>query len=101
MDCVLVARRMRGALLLGILATTALAIGLNETIGGGSAFSHIAPGVARVPERIVALPAREHFGLVGAFSFGFVGRMGMLSATLAVFALMLGDFFDTIGPLQT
>jgi adenine/guanine/hypoxanthine permease len=93
----LVARRVRGALLIGILATTALAVMSNELLAGGRAWSFLGPGVARFPSRILAMPTRENFGLVGRFSFGFLPKMGLLAAILAVFTIMLSDFFDTMG----
>ncbi|HEU0032874.1 MAG TPA: NCS2 family permease [Kofleriaceae bacterium] len=75
----LTVKRVRGALLIAIALATGLAFAL---------------GVAHAPVRWVASP---DFGLVGAFSFGFVGKLGVLGAALAVFSLMLSDFFDTIG----
>jgi adenine/guanine/hypoxanthine permease len=75
----LVARNVRGALLIAIAATTVLAIVVGE---------------AHPPAALLATP---DFGLVGKFSFGFVGKLGVLGAALAVFSLMLSDFFDTIG----
>jgi adenine/guanine/hypoxanthine permease len=78
----LFARRVRGALLIGILASTLVAVPL---------------GVARLPKAVLALPSADNFSLLGNVSFGFFGRMGVLSASLAVFTLMLGDFFDTMG----
>ena len=75
----LVVRKVRGALLVAIAASTVLAIAL---------------GVAHAPDRVVSWP---DFSLVGRFSFGFVGKLGALGAALAVFSLMLSDFFDTIG----
>src|SRR5881296_3626829 len=50
----LMARRMRGALLLGILGTTVIAIGLNELFAGGHGFA--TPGAARIPPAIVRVP---------------------------------------------
>jgi AGZA family xanthine/uracil permease-like MFS transporter len=93
----LVARNVRGALLVGILATTAIAILINEVFAGGRAWGDVGPGVARLPSRIFALPTAENFGLVGDFSFGFFVRLGVAGAILAVFTLMLADFFDTMG----
>jgi adenine/guanine/hypoxanthine permease len=93
----LVARRTKGALLIGILGTTAFAILANELLAGGRAWSYLAPGVARFPRQILAFPAGENFDLVGNFSFGFIPRMGLLAALLAVFTIMLSDFFDTMG----
>jgi adenine/guanine/hypoxanthine permease len=75
----LVARRVRGALLIAIAATTALALALGE---------------AHPPASALATP---DFSLVGEVSFGFVDKLGVLGAALAVFSLMLSDFFDTIG----
>ncbi len=37
------------------------------------------------------------FSLLGDVSFGFVVKLGALGAALAVFSLMLSDFFDTVG----
>ena len=85
------ARRVRGGLLIAIFATTAVAIALNVGLYGGALFGG---EVARLPSRVVSLP---DFSLVGEFSFGFVARLGLLGAALAVFTLMLSDFFDTVG----
>ncbi len=75
----LTVRKVRGALLIAIAASTLLAFAL---------------GVAHAPANVVAAP---DFSLVGQFSFGFVAKLGLLGAALAVFSLMLSDFFDTIG----
>jgi AGZA family xanthine/uracil permease-like MFS transporter len=88
---VLVALRVKGALLLGILATTVIAMVANA-IGGGGLWGDT--GIAQLPTQIVALP---DFSLIGAFSFGYVGKLGLLAAVLAVFTLLLADFFDTMG----
>ncbi len=93
----LVARRMRGALLIGILATTVIAILMNELIAGGDGWPEATPAAARFPSRLVALPAGENFSLIGDFSFGYFGRLGAIAAVLAVFTIMLSDFFDTMG----
>jgi AGZA family xanthine/uracil permease-like MFS transporter len=88
----LVARRVRSALLLGILLTTLLAIAVNG-LGGGTVWT--LPGVAVVPSRLVAWP---DFSTVGAgFNFEVFARLGVLAAGLAIFSLMLSDFFDTMG----
>jgi AGZA family xanthine/uracil permease-like MFS transporter len=93
----LVARRLRGALLIGILATTVFAILANELFAGGKAWKDVGPGVARFPSRIIALPTADNFSLLGHFSFGFIGKLGLAGAILAVFTIMLSDFFDTMG----
>ncbi|HTE51459.1 MAG TPA: NCS2 family permease [Kofleriaceae bacterium] len=75
----LTVRRVRGALLIAIAAATALALAIGE---------------APPPAALVSTP---DFGLLGAFSFGFVAKLGALGAALAIFSLMLSDFFDTVG----
>ena len=88
----LYARRMRGALLIGILATTVLAVLVNELLLDGKGF-----GTAAQLQSPVDIPAGENFSLIGNFSFGFFAEMGFLAAVLAVFTLMIADFFDTMG----
>ncbi|HSP32240.1 MAG TPA: NCS2 family permease, partial [Halomonas sp.] len=90
---VLVAKRVKGALLIGIVSTTVLAIVVNAT-SGGDLWTAVGPGVAQTPTDIVAWP---DFSLLGQFSFGFIPKMGLIAAALAVFTLMLADFFDTMG----
>lgn len=91
---VLVARKVKGALLIGILGTTVLAVLVNEIVGRAAGFVE---GSAIVPSAVIALPAAENFSLLGNFSFGFFLEMGILAAILAVFTIMLADFFDTMG----
>jgi AGZA family xanthine/uracil permease-like MFS transporter len=88
----LYSRRVRGALLIGILATTVIAVIINEAILEGEGF-----GGAAQYGRLVDFPAGENFELIGAFSFGFFAEMGFIAAVLAVFTIMLSDFFDTMG----
>jgi AGZA family xanthine/uracil permease-like MFS transporter len=87
----LVARRVRGALLIGILLATALAIVINEI---ASKPVWTTPGVATIPSKIVATP---NFSLVGNFSFSFVSTLGFWTALAIVLSVMLSDFFDTMG----
>ncbi|HEX9748532.1 MAG TPA: NCS2 family permease [Methylomirabilota bacterium] len=88
----LTARRWSGALLAGILVSTALAIAVNASTGG-SAFP--LPGQAVWP---AALVARPDFSSLGAgFDFSVFARLGLITALVTIFALMLSDFFDTMG----
>jgi len=81
---------VRGALLIGMAASTAVAV-LARALFGGAGF---APHVAELPHALVAAP---DFSLVGQFSFGFIHALGPTAAILAVFSIMLSDFFDTVG----
>ncbi|HEX2031466.1 MAG TPA: NCS2 family permease [Actinomycetota bacterium] len=90
----LVARRTRGALLIGILVTTAVAAVINAVWGGGRVWADL-PGVARLPEQLVAAP---DFSLVGRFSItGVFEALPVATAIAAIISVMLSDFFDTMG----
>jgi adenine/guanine/hypoxanthine permease len=89
---IFVVRKVRGGLLLSILASTVLAIAINEIWGEGVIWGET--GVATIPSDIVSAP---DFSLVGDFSFSFFSALGFVSALVPVFAVMLSDFFDTMG----
>jgi adenine/guanine/hypoxanthine permease len=96
---VLMARKVKGAILIGIVATTIVAI-VVEAIANIGPGSPDAPrgwqlGVPSLPDRIVESP---DLSLIGDFSlFGGFAEVGVLAALLLVFTLMLADFFDTVG----
>jgi AGZA family xanthine/uracil permease-like MFS transporter len=86
-------RGVRGALLIGILAATVFAVVVNEAFMDGEGF-----GTAANFGSFVDFPDGDNFSLIGDFSlFGAFGQMGFIAAILAVFTLMLSDFFDTMG----
>jgi AGZA family xanthine/uracil permease-like MFS transporter len=100
---ILVARRVRGAILLGILAGTVIALIVDAIADPGPAVGpngEINPSgwqltVPTWPDKVAGLP---DLSLVGNFSlFGGFARIGVLAAILIVFTLMLADFFDTMG----
>ena len=100
---VLVVRRVRGGLLIGIVATTVLAIiieaiaDIGPRISGGEEVNPRgwALQVPALPEDVVSTP---DLSLLGNFSlFGGFERIGILAAVLIVFSLMIADFFDTVG----
>ncbi|MFF3321662.1 NCS2 family permease [Streptomyces sp. NPDC002889] len=89
----LMARKVRGAILISIVVTTIVAVVINEiaTIDP-SAWGLTVPAV---PADIVAAP---DFGLVGSFSLlGAFEQVGVVTIVLLVFTLILSDFFDTMG----
>ncbi|MGZ6643771.1 MAG: NCS2 family permease [Solirubrobacteraceae bacterium] len=86
----LVTRRVRGALLIGIVGTTLLATVVNELED-----KKVWPnGIAAVPDKVVATP---DFHLVGQFSLHFFSALGFWAALAVVLSVMLSDFFDTAG----
>ena len=97
---VLVARGVPGAILIGIVASTVLAIVLEALLGLGSGAEN--PGgwhltVPGLPESLVALP---DFSLIGAVDpFGAFARVGPLVASMLVFTLLFMNFFDAMGSM--
>jgi adenine/guanine/hypoxanthine permease len=91
----LVARKMRGGLLIGILFTTVLAIVINEIWGHSDIWTAVGPGVAQVPDKVVSTP---NFDLLGNFSItGVFDIVPFLTAVALILSVMLSDFFDTMG----
>jgi adenine/guanine/hypoxanthine permease len=89
---ILMAWRVQGALLIGIILTTIIAVIFNA-LSGYTAFTM--PGVAVMPKQLVATPDFSTFGQ--GLNFGAFTKLGFLSAALMVFSVMLADFFDTMG----
>lgn len=103
---VLVARKVKGGILIGMAVTTVFAIIVESINKIGPANSDpAAPGlenptgwglnVPAIPDSIVATPdfgSFFQFKLLGSFE-----AIGVLAAILAIFSLMLSDFFDTMG----
>jgi AGZA family xanthine/uracil permease-like MFS transporter len=88
----LTARRFSGALLVGILVSTAVAVAVNAATGG-RAFP--TPGQAVWPTALMAWP---DFSSLGAgFDFSVFARVGVITALVTIFSIMLSDFFDTMG----
>src|SRR5216117_1516389 len=90
----LMARRVRGALLLGIVLTTLLAIVLNGALADWEGFP--TPGAARIPAAIVQGPDLSTFGRL---DLGLVAKLGLVTTVLVTFSIMLSDFFDTMGTI--
>src|SRR5881409_2508035 len=90
----LMARRVRGALLLGIVLTTLVAIILNGAVADWKGFP--TPGAARIPTAIVQPPDLSTFGRL---DFGLVAKLGVVTAVLVTFSIMLSDFSDTMGTI--
>jgi AGZA family xanthine/uracil permease-like MFS transporter len=86
------ARRFRGDLLVGIVATTAIATLVNWATDYKAGFT----SGARWPDKVVDSP---NWSLFGNFDFHAFSKLGVISAIVWVFALFLSDFFDTMGTL--
>ena len=85
-------RGTTGGLLLGIVVTTVLAMMVNAWTAG-RAFP--LPGQAVIPARFVAWPDFSSLGV--GFDLSIFARVGVLTAIVTIFSIMLSDFFDTMG----
>ena len=99
----LMVKKVKGALLIGIVGATALAVILEKAFKIGPSF--ISPtesnpkgwglNIPKLPSSVTATPDFSllgHFNLLGSFS-----KISFVSAVLLVFTLLLSDFFDTVG----
>lgn len=92
---VLVVRRTKGAILIGIVTMTVVAIVVNAVAEIPDAAWGLA--VPKVPDSVVSTP---DFGLIGEVSlFGGFEEVGLLTGSLFVFTVLLSGFFDAMGTI--
>ncbi len=91
LTAILMKVKVKGALLIGIISSTVLAIIINY-VSGLSAFT--SPQVARFPTSILSMP---DFSTIGHFDFKAFSKLGVITASILIFSVMLSDFFDTLG----
>jgi len=102
----LMVRKVKAALLIGIVVSTIAAVAIENAFKIGPNFDgatgKVNPkgwglNVPAMPDQIVSTP---DFGLLGHFNlFGSFSRISVISALLIVFTLLLADFFDTMGTM--
>jgi adenine/guanine/hypoxanthine permease len=102
---VLMVRKVKAAILIGIAVATTLAVILETALRIGPSF--VSPeefnpkgwglNVPAFPDAVVATPT---FGTLGEFNLlGSFSAVGVVTVVLLVFTLMLADFFDTMGTM--
>ena len=101
---ILVVRKVKGAILIGILGTTVVALIVEavanvgpRTGADGSVANPVgwSLNVPAVPDQVISSP---DLGLLGQFNLlGSWEAIGVIATILAIFSLMLSDFFDTMG----
>ena len=101
---ILLVRKVRGAILIGILGTAVVAIIVEavakvgpRTGPDGSEANPVgwSLNVPRLPDQVISTP---DLGLLGQFNLlGSWQAIGVVATILAIFSLMLSDFFDTMG----
>ena len=100
----LMVKKVKGAILIGIVVATAAAIAIESAFKIGPLFNgatgDVNPkgwnlNVPAMPSEIVATP---DFSLFGQFNLlGGFDRVPLVTAILLIFTLLLSDFFDTVG----
>ncbi|OZM70563.1 MFS transporter [Amycolatopsis antarctica] len=97
---VLVARGVKGAILIGVLSATVLSIVVEAIAKVGPSAGENPKGwnlgYPGLPEQVVGLP---DLSLLGEFNFDAWAQVPAITAALLVFTLVLTDFFDTIGTM--
>ncbi|MFE9694666.1 NCS2 family permease [Micromonospora sp. NPDC005806] len=98
---ILAARKVKAGVLIGIVATTAVAVIVNAFAKPGGALVNGKPNpdgwrlnVPTLPDPLVQKPDLH---LLGNVSFSAFAHVGVMTALLLVFTLVLADFFDVMG----
>ena len=98
---VLVARKVRGGMLLGIIGTTVVAAIVNWLVHPGPSVVNGKPNPTGWQLSVPTLPhplwQSPDLHLIGHVSFGAFADVGVVTAVLLVFTLVLSDFFDVMG----
>jgi adenine/guanine/hypoxanthine permease len=97
LTAVLVVRRIRGGILIGLVAGTVVAVIIEAIWHLGAATEHQGGWTLSVPTLSGSPFALPDLSLAGDFSFGSFGRIGLLAAVMLVFTLIFANFFDAMG----
>ena len=98
LTAVLMVRRVRGAILIGLIAGTVVATLVEAIWHLGSAVDNPGGWTLSVPTLSEAPFAVPDLALVGEFSlFGSLGRVGAIAVVMFVFTLVFANFFDAMG----
>ena len=100
----LLVKKVKGAILIGIVVATAVAVAIESAFKVGPLFNgatgEVNPkgwnlNVPALPEAVAATP---DFSLFGDFNLlGSFDRIPLVTGILLIFTLLLSDFFDTVG----
>jgi AGZA family xanthine/uracil permease-like MFS transporter len=100
----LMVKKVKGAILIGIVVATAAAIAIESAFKIGPLFNGATGAVnpkgwnLNVPAMPAEIVATPDFSLFGQFNLlGGFDRVPLVTAILLIFTLLLSDFFDTVG----
>ncbi|QVI30090.1 NCS2 family permease [Mycolicibacterium neoaurum] len=94
---ILVARKIRGGILIGLIVGTIVAVAVEAIWHLQSATEKPGGWGLSVPTLSGSPFAVPDLSLVGEFSLNSVGRIGILAAVMLVFTLVFTNFFDAMG----
>ncbi|KTR85708.1 MFS transporter [Leucobacter chromiiresistens] len=95
---VLVAAKVKGGLLIGLVSGTVIAVVVEAIWNLGAATEHPGGWGLTVPALDGAPFGIPDLGLVGAVSFD-LGRVGVVTIVMLVFTLLFTNFFDAMGTM--
>ena len=100
LTAVLVARKVRGGILIAIVVNTVVAIAVEALVHAGPSEGTNPKGwnlgYPALPDQVFGMP---DLSLVGDISFGAWTRLPALAAAMLVFTLVLANFFDAMGTM--
>jgi AGZA family xanthine/uracil permease-like MFS transporter len=94
---VLVTRKVRGGILIGLVVGTVVAVVIEAIWHLGSAVERPGGWSLSVPSLSGSPFAMPDLSLVGAFTLDGFGRIGVIAAVMFVFTLVFANFFDAMG----
>ena len=96
----MVVRNVRGGLFIGIILTTIVAMIVEAITGSGSSADNPQGWSLAVPELPDSFGGMPDLSIVGNIDlFGAFINIGVISASLLVFTLVLANFFDAMGTM--
>lgn len=96
----MVVRNVRGGLFIGIILTTIVAMIVEAITGSGSSADNPQGWSLAVPELPSSFGGVPDLSIVGNIDlFGAFINIGVISASLLVFTLVLANFFDAMGTM--
>jgi len=96
---ILVARKVRGGILIGLVTGTLVAVVVEAIWHLGSSQEKPGGWGLSVPTLSGSPFAMPDLSLVGEFSLDSFGRIGILAAVMLVFTLVFTNFFDAMGTM--
>lgn len=96
---ILVARKVRGGILIGLVTGTIVAVVIEAIWHLGSAVEKPGGWSLSVPSLSGSPFSLPDLSLVGEFSLNSFSRIGVLAAVMLIFTLVFANFFDAMGTM--